>query len=255
MSTARGFLGCGDGYIERFDPATQLYLPPRGPFELTKFAIKATTKLEEMTGRGRTTYGQILASVAIPQPTEFEIEVAEVNREAMALATLGTVATFTQSSATVTDEAVSAAATLGDWVPLAKHSITAASVVVTNSAATTTYVEGQDYEINYSLGWIRALVGGTITAGQALKVDYAVPAINGVRLRGVTQPQLKARFTLDGLNLVDGSRCIVKAWEGVISSSSAFDFMSGKFNAVPLTGRLNTPTGKTEPFEIQLPTG
>lgn len=255
MSAARGFLGAGDGYIERFDPATQLYLPPQGPFELTKFSIKATTKLEEMTGRGRSTYGQILASVAIPQPTEFEIEVAEVNKDAMALATLGTLATYTQALATVTDEAVTAAPNLGEWVRMAKHSINASSVVVTNSAASTTYVEGQDYEINYSLGWFRALPGGSITAGQALKVDYTVPAINGVRIRGVTQPQLKARFVLDGINLVDGSRCIVETYEAVISASAAFDFMAAKFNAVPLTGRLSTPIGKTEPFEVRLPTG
>lgn len=255
MSEARGFLGAGDLFIERFDTVSQAWLAPKGPYEATKFAIKATTKLEEMTGRGRTTYGQILASVALPQPTEFEIAVAEVNREAMALAMLGTVATFTQASATVADEAVTAAPALGEWVKLTKHSITAGSVVVTNSAASTTYVEGTHYEINYSMGWFRALVGSTITPGQALKIDYAVPAVNGVRIRGVTSPQLKARFHLDGINMADGSRCWVECYEGVISSSAAFDFLAAKFNEVPLTGRLQTPVGKTEPFEVRLPTG
>jgi len=41
----------------------------------------------------------------------------------------------------------------------------------------------------------------------------------------------------------------------VISSSAAFDFMADKFNEIPLTGRLKTPVGKTEPFEVRLPRG
>lgn len=255
MSNARGFLGAGDVFIERFDPITQAFLAPQGPYEATKFSIKATTKLEEMTGRGRATYGQILASVAIPQPTEFEIAVAEVNKEAMALATLGTVATFNQAAGAVVAEDATAAPALGEWVKLANHSIDAESVSITNSAASVTYVEGTDYEINYSMGWFRALVGGSITVGQALKVTYDKGVVAGVRIRGVTQPQLRAKFHFDGINLADGSRCWVECYEAVISSSAAFDFLAAKFNEVPLTGRLQTPVGRTEPFEIRLPTG
>lgn len=254
MTTARGFLGAGDVFIERYDADTLQYLPPAGPYESTKFQIKATTKLEEMTGRGRATYGQILESVAIPQPTEFEIAVAEVNRESLALAVLGTVASYTQASSTATDEAVTIPA-LGSWAKLAKHSLVAASVTVTNSGATVTYVEGTDYEINYSMGWIRGLAGGAIAAAQSVKVDYGASLVSGSRIRGVTQAQLRAKFHFDGVNMADGSRCVVECYEAVISSSAAFDFLSAKFNEVPLTGRLKTPVGKTEPFEIRLPNG
>lgn len=250
---ARGFLGAGDVYIERFDTNTQAYLNPQGPYESTKFSIKATTKLEEMTGRGRETYGQILASVAIPQPTEFEIAIAEVNRESMALAVLGTVAAYTQGLATVTDEVVTAA--LGQWKKLTKHSLNTTGVVVTNSAASTTYVEGTDYKINHSLGWFYAIPGGAITDSQSLRIDYQATAVTGTRIRGVTNAQLRARFMFDGINMADGSRCVVECYEAVISSSAAFDFLANKFNEVPLTGRLNTPVGKTEPFEVRLPTG
>lgn len=252
--SARGFLGAGDVYIERFDTVSQTWLPPAGPYESTKFSIKATTKLEEMTGRGKTTYGQNLASVAIPQPTEFEIAIAEVNREAMALALLGTVAAYTQAAATVTNEAVTIVA-LGSWARTTKHSFTAGTVVVTNTAGTTTYVEGTDYEVNYSFGWIRGLVGGALTAGTVVHVDYAAGAVSGSRIRGVTTAQVRARFHFDGINMADGSRCLVECYEAVISSSAAFDFQAAKFNEVPLTGRLNTPSGRTEPFEVRLPTG
>jgi hypothetical protein len=250
---ARGFLGAGDVYIERFDTNTQAYLNPQGPYESDKFQIKATTKLEEMTGRGRETYGQVLASVAVPQPTEFEISIAEVNRESMTLALLGSTAAFTQAAATVSDENVTAA--LGQWKKLTKHSLATSSVVVTNAAASTTYVEGTDYKINYGMGWFFAIPGGAITEGQSLKVDYTASVISGTRIRGVTNSQLRARFHFDGINMADGARCWVECYEAVISSSAAFDFLAAKFNTVPLTGRLNTPVGKTEPFEVRLPTG
>lgn len=253
--SARGFLGAGDVFIERFDPVSQQYLPPQGPYESTKFSIKATTRLEEMTGRGKSTYGQILASVAIPEPTEFEIEVAEVNRESMALALLGTVAAFTQAGGATVDENVTAPNPLGGWVKLAKHTLTDGTVVVTNSAGAVTYVVGVDYEVNHSTGWIRPIPGGAITPGQQLKVDYTAGAVAGSRIRGVTNAQLRARFVFDGINMADGSRCMVECYEAVISSSAAFDFLNSGFNTVPLTGRLNTPSGKTEPFEVRLPTG
>lgn len=252
-TAARGFLGAGDIYISRYDTATGLYLAPQGPYESTKFEIKATTKLIEMTGRGKATYGQVLESVALPQPTEFSVALAEVNKESLTLALLGTQASLTQTAGTATDEAVTA--TLGSWSKLAKNSLIAGSVVITNSAASTTYVEGTDYTVNYQLGWVRPNVGGNITNAQALKVDYGYGAVSGVKIRGVTTPQLRAQILFDGINMADGAPAIVDCFEAVISSSAAFDFMADKFNEIPLTGRLKTPVGKTEPFEVRLPQG
>jgi hypothetical protein len=49
------------------------------------------------------------------------------------------------------------------------------NVVVTDSAGTTTYVEGDDYEINMELGRLTILEDGDIAAGN-IKVDYKVAA-------------------------------------------------------------------------------
>ena len=253
MTTARGFLGAGDLYISRYDTGTLAFLPYQGPYESTKFQIKATTKLVEMTSRSRGGYGQIVESVPLPQPTEFEIALAEVNKESLTLALLGTQASLTQSSGTATDEVV--VAHLGAWTKMLKNTLTAASVVVTNSAASTTYVEGTDYVINYQLGWFKALVGGAITDAQSLKIDYAYGAVAGSRIRGVTDPQLRAQILFDGINMADSAPAVVECYNAVLSSSAAFDFLSDKFNEIPLTGRLTTPVGKTEPFEVRLPRG
>lgn len=254
MSAARGFLGAGDIYIARFDTTTQAFLPYKGAYEATKFEIKATTKLVEMTSKGRASYGQIVESVPLQQPTEFSLSLAEVNKESMTLALLGTQAAYTQIAATVTDEVI--AAKLDGWVPLTKVGLNSAvPAVVTNAGATVTYVEGVDYVVNYQLGWFKALIGGAITDGASLKVDFSALAFTGTRIRGATNAQLRAKVLFDGINQADGSAAVVECYTAVISASAAFDFLADKFNEIPLSGRLVVPTGKTEPFEIRLPQG
>lgn len=49
----------------------------------------------------------------------------------------------------------------------------ATTVVVTNSAATTTYVEGTDYAVDYINGLVTGKSGGSITAGEALKIAFS----------------------------------------------------------------------------------
>lgn len=253
MTTARGFLGAGDIYISRFDTVTQAFLPYRGSYESTKFEVKATTKLVELTSRGRESYGQIVESVPLQQPTEFSIELAEVNKESLTMALLGTQATFLQAASTTSDEVV--VAHVEGWSPLLKHTVLPNSVVVTNSAGAVVYVEGVDYVVNYQLGWIKAKLGGAIVENQSLKVDYGWGAVTGTRIRGAVNAQLRAKILFDGINQADGSPAVVECYEAVLSSSAAFDFLSDKFNGIPLAGRLKTPIGKSEPFEVRLPLG
>lgn len=78
-------------------------------------------------------------------------------------------------SGTVTDEDVTA--DTGAWVAMANNRLTPGTVVVTNSAGSTTYTEGTDYVIDYEVGNIMALAAGSISDSQALKVDYGYTAI------------------------------------------------------------------------------
>jgi len=245
---ARGFLGSGDLYINRIvGGVAQGWV---GPYEASKFEIKPNVELKELTSRGKASYGQVIESVALAQPSDFNVELPEVNKDSLALALLGTNTTITQNSGTVTDEVVTAK--LGIWVPLTKAKVS--TVVVTNSAASTTYVSGTDYIVNTELGWIKALADGAITADQSLKVDFAHAAISGTKIAGATNADVRAKFMLDGKNQADGLPCIVNVYEGVIAADSAFDFLSNDFNTVSLPGRMKTPTGFTEPFTVDLRT-
>lgn len=247
---ARGFLGAGDLYIARYNPFTSAFDPYKGPYEATKFEIKPNVEMREMSSRGRNTYGQVIESVPLPQPSDFTVEMPEVNRESLAIALLGTTSAINQGSGTLTDEAI--VAKKGSWVPLSKQNIATAGFVVTNDGATTTYVLGTDYEVNYRLGWIRILDGSAIVEGATLKVDATYNAVTGSKISGATNTQIRAKFLLDGVNFADQLPVIVEVHEGIIAADAAFDFLSDNFANVSLPGRMKTPVGMAEPFTVKL---
>lgn len=245
--SARGFLGAGDLYISRY--VNGAFEPFKGPYECTKFEIKPNIELKEMTSRGKNTYGQVIESVALQQPADLTVDLPEVNKESLAIALLGTAAALSQASGTLAAEAVTAK--LDAWVPCTKAAWSA-DPTVTNEAGTTTYVLGVDYIVNRDLGWIKALAGGAIVADQIIEVSVAYNAITGTEIKGATSADVRARFKLDGKNQADGLPCIVTVHEVVVAADSAFDFLADDFNTVSLPGRMKTPVGFTEPFNVHL---
>lgn len=248
---ARGFLGAGDLYISRYNPAQGDFEGLKGPYEVTKFEVKPNVELKEMSSRGRSTYGQVIESVAVPQPADFTLEMPEVNKSSLAIALLGTESAVNQGAGTLTD--VPLAVTAKDvWLDLGKANLAEAGLAVKNDSGTTTYVKGTDYEVNYRMGWIKVLPGAAITVGATLEVSGSYNAVTGTQISGATNSQIRARFVLEGKNLADEMPVIVNVWEAVISADKAFDFLSNDFASLNLPGRLKTPAGKSEPFTVQL---
>ena len=247
---ARGFLGAGDLYISRYNPTTGLFDDFTGPFEATKFEVKPNVELKEMSSRGRSSYGQVIESVALPQPAEFTLELPEVNKESLSIALLGTESAINQTAGTLTAAPVTVASK-DTWLNIGKQNITA-GLVVKDATGATTYVMGTDYVLNNRMGWIKILPGSAIVKGDVIKVTGAYGAVGGTLIRGATNSQIRAKFRLDGVNFADQLPVIVDVWEAVISADSAFDFLSNEFASISLPGRLKTPTGKTEPFQVQM---
>lgn len=248
---ARGFLGAGDLYISTYNASTGTFDGFKGPFEATKFEIKPKTDLKEMSSRGRTTYGQVIESVALAQPAEFQLDMPEINKDSLKLALLGSNTVINQGSGTANNQPVVVAAK-DTWLDLGKVNWATAGFVVTDVAGTTTYVQGTDYEINYMMGWLKILPGSAIVAASTVHVDGTYNATSGTSIAGGTQAQIRAQFRLDGVNFADGQRVLVDVWEAVIASDNAFDFLADKFASLGLKGKLKTPVGKTEPFKVQL---
>ena len=242
---ARGFLGSGDLYIARYVNGAPL--PYEGPYECKKFEIKPNVNLVEMTSKGRSTYGQVIESVTIPQPADLTVELPEVNKESLAIALLGTTAAVSQTAGTLTNENVTNTA-FDRWFPLSKAYFTAITAV---DAQTTNLVLGEDFIVDLQLGWIKFLATSTrVTLNEVIKVSGTYQAASGNEIKAMTSPQLRARFLLVGKNFADDLPYRVTVYEAIIAADSAFDFLQDDFASISLPGRMKTPAGFTEPASI-----
>jgi hypothetical protein len=248
---SRGFLGAGDLYIARYvNGVVGAY---EGPYECRKFEIKPNVDVKEMTSKGRYSYGQVIETVAIPQPADLTVELPEVNKETLAIALLGTVAAVSQTSGTLTDEVVTVS-TLDTWIPLSKASFNTITAKTSGSVALT---EGEDFIVDKQLGWIKVLSSNnnSVIAGNTIKVSGAYAATTGNEIKGSTNAQLRARFKLVGKNFADDLPFVVTVHEAVIAAESAFDFLQDDFGTISLPGRMKTPSGYTEPFTVVVQNG
>ncbi len=243
-----GFLLEGTMYFDRLDDtgvSTGLVELPG----IAKLEIKTGADIKDMVSKDKGQYGQIIASVAIPKPAELTIGLRNGTKEGVALALMGSYATLSAGAGTVTDESITAK--LDKWVELAQRNLTDASVVLTSDPAGTTFVENTDFEVNYALGMIKALSTGNIAANQALLIDYAHAAIDGWKVRGGTTPRAKGRLILDGRNKINNKGVRVEAYSVLLVSDGAFDLMADDATEFSLSGRMETPSGKTEAFIIE----
>lgn len=246
LSTAQGFIGSGDLYAALIaaDSSIGGYIDFGNT---TKFAIKPNSDIKEQKSKKRDSYGSVLETVALQQPADLSTTLETVNRTGLRYAFMGADAVYAQAGGTVSaSPGETTIARLGGWVPLANEEVSL--LVLKDSGGTTTYVLGTDYEVNARLGWYRALVGGAITEAESLRASYTFGAFTGAAVRGNVTPQIRARLLLDGKNLVDDSIGILTVWEGVLTTSSEFDWFKDDFNTIDLGGRLKVPVGKTEPF-------
>ena len=243
---AGGFLGCGTLYFNRITGGTSSGWLKVG--NATKMAIKTNSTLKERKSRQCNSYGQVVDSVSIPEPSDLSIDLDTLDRTNLAYAFLGKDFDLNVSSGTVTDEAITVA-DLDTSFQVANGNIS--SVVITDNTAATTYVLGTDYEIeNASVGLIKVLSTGSITSGQAILVDYAYGAVTGSRITGGTDSQIKTAIKLVGKNLVDDSGVVVDVWIATVTPTSEIDFLADDFSTISLTGRIELSATKGNGFEV-----
>lgn len=121
---------------------------------------------------------------------------------------------------TVTDEVV--AADHDAWVSMTNKRIRPGTVVVTNSGASTTYVENTDYVIDYEDGAIYALSSGAITDGQSLKVDYTYDKFRAGEM--VAIQRAKNTLTYTSLDMVADRLAMEISNEAMVFSRSQMNY-------------------------------
>jgi hypothetical protein len=243
---AGAFLFGGDLYIDRY--VGGVLSGEIGPIEGVEFSIQTNVEVREVASRSHLRYGQIRETVNLPAPAEFSVTFADASPATLALALMGDVSALTQAAAAAVDYPV--VAVLDKWVSTGKARFT--GPVTVDDGAATTYVLGTDYLFNAELGIVKALSTGAITAAQNIVVNGATAAISGSLIQGGTTPDLRAKFRMDGRNLVDGAAVEVIVDEAIIAPSAAINFLSQEFLEMPLTGRMKTQPGQPSAFRVAL---
>jgi hypothetical protein len=257
--STRGYIGYGDIFLNPYDPDTGLQTGWVYGGDAKKFSIKPNSEKKELTSRGRNTGGQVIGSAVRVKPADLSITFQEVNKTNLAMAFMGALGTFTQSAQTISAQSYVIQKTGGLGLP--HRNINAATIVVTNDAATTTYVVNTDYTLNARMGLVLVVPGSALDTavqaaaqpGFAVKVSYAALAQSGSRIRGAVRSSLRTEVKFDGKNDADGSPMDAHVYEAVLSPEGEFDFLADDWGELELKGTMNTPTGKNEPFLVNQP--
>ena len=186
--------------------------------------------LKDYTKPGGGTY----ASASRIDTVSIKLKLHDLNPTNVARAIFGSEAVV--ATGTVLDEV--AIAYKGGLMPIAHIRPTA--VVLTNSAGTTTYAAGVDYEIKG--GGLLILETGAITDGQSLKVDYAFAAYNKIEAMTSTAVILELHF--EGLNEADsGLPVILDVFKAQLSPTKALSLLGDKFSDLEIEAEvLKDPT-------------
>lgn len=251
-----GFLGSGNVLFNKKNPTSNAFEGWVGPLYAAVFEPRANAERKSLLSKGRDNYGQSIGSVSVAGEPTFRMTLRDANKAAITLLFLGTEAAFTQASASITDESVTAF--VDQQIRVAKRNIS--TVVITSDPTGTTYVSGTDYTVsNARLGFISVIAGSSLetaiaaagAGGLALLVDYAHAATSGYAISAATQPSLRAWIMFDGKNQESGEDVECEIWEVVLTPDAGFDFLADDWNEVPLTGTMVTPASKTEPFVVR----
>lgn len=245
MNEPFAFYGTSEIYIDVLTAtgvATGLQLKGNCP----GLSIKTDSERKELIGTNASNLGQVIAAVTIPKPTSMSFSLNKVDQDMFAMAFFGTNTTFSQAAGELTDSPV---VTIADrFVETGKLKIS--SVVVKNTAGTTTYTEGTDYQINARLGMIQALSTGAIAPGESVNVSCDYALISGIKMSAMTKSNVRIRMVVDGTNFADGRNFKLTVHCARLAPSGDLAFQGENFMEAKFEASLETPSGITEPFEL-----
>jgi hypothetical protein len=257
LSQALGYIGVGDLYFQEVADDGTISPDMVEAGNGTVFELSSDSNIEKQISRKRLTAGQVLATATQNQPPKCSIKLQTINVENLRRLWLGTQEALTQASGLAL-AAVTTALSKTGWRQITKtvSNVTTdlrnldTAVTLTDSAATKTYVEGTDYEVDRWSGLIRALSSGTIADADlaTCKLTCTTKAIDGARVLGGTKPSIKVRVHFLGLNTVDNSRSKVTLWAGTLKPKGGIDLLSDKWAEAEYEIELTTPAGKASPF-------
>ena len=220
-----------------------------GHCTVVTMAAPSTEQIEEK-GRGLDNYDTVIYAESGSLEQEIQITTRSDNAENAALAMFGNITETTQTAGT---DGTPTDLTLysGEWVDTGKRNLdpeTPPLVVEDAEVTPQTYTEGEDYEVDYKGGRIRAIVGGDIADAQTVKLtrtwlELAISTIEAnrnmsknVRLRIVGQDQIDKVY---GEWIIDKAQIRPSGDVSKITEPGGNNFQEYAF-----TGKIITVDGK-----------
>jgi len=129
------------------------------------------------------------------------------------------------------------------WVKMNNRNISVSSVGIAG------YVEGTDYEVDHSVGRIRALSTGGIADGEAVHVSYTFGAMTWNYVEIFGRKPVQGLLRLVGTNEV-GTQFEVLLWKVKIKNSGDINFIGDDWNVIELEGEVldDTANHSSYPF-------
>jgi hypothetical protein len=253
-TTARAILAGGLVSLNVWNAVAQAYAGFGESLDADKFEIKPNFEEKVSESKSHLDYGQARASTVLPKPTEITIELSAASVSAMAMQFQGLVEKITQASGVLTGQTLTISA-VGVWLPVGKRNLSDQGFALKPEGAGDDFILGTHYEVNWLRGEIRVLdVNGAPAKDDVVRLAGSYGAVDGKKILGgrVTQVRCQARF--DGKNMVDGAPIEVDVHECVLGANNGFDFLGSDYSAITLAGKIVTPAGKTEGYEVRFPT-
>jgi hypothetical protein len=212
--------------------------------EVQPMSFKAETNQQTRKSRKYDTAGQIVATRNEIDGTEGSMTLHQANARNLAYALSGSYTELTGTSGSVSGEAVTAPEP-GEGVRLANRDIS--NVVVTG------HTVDVDYTVDELLGILTPIIGGGISASDALTVDYDYAAQSGYRVQIATNAMTRVALYGKLLNEFTNETEFLELDKVVLAASSEINFISeegSEGEQFQFTLSLETITGNTSPGRI-----
>lgn len=242
------YLQCSMNYgLWNGDTAPTQY---QGPINITKLE---TTPIKQENDRLISnidgSFGEALASVSKPtDPGTLSMEFNSMPKDLLALVIGADTATLTQTSDTVTDEAITTA--LNIWVPLANKFLDSATPLVLETAGTPDVViDSSKYQVDYVAGLVMATHADAVGTKQATYKKLALTAAESYKAGKAKSAYIKLIGA--ATEKVSGKRGLLTIHKASVSNSSAYDWVKGGYTSGALSGDMLTPAGEDSPYLFQ----
>lgn len=234
-----GFVGAGTLFTNLFlSDGTRSGWLPMG--NTTAFTISPQGKTIQRKSTGNTDYGQVLDTVALPEPTKLTIATDELNISNLALALQGLVVAIPSSAGTGSDTFTVAK---GDMVALSHQNVSAVT--------STGHTIDVDFRVYPATGLVEILTAGNISDGDSVTFAYSYGGASGYKIQGSRSASITAELRLEGTNLADGKSIAALVDKAILQSKKEVAFISSdKFVELQLEGSMVTLPGKTHPYEV-----